>query len=993
MSLEDVRHASPPREMSGSQTALAVVVQAAEVPEVVKKRMFKGPLGSYALHHDRIAFNFEAERERLDQDIAQVFALRTRYEWLKRLVDHVHEKKTEKSPEIEAEWCAVRELKTKLQESHNRSRMDAIAADAATVLPVWQTPVRVPENLKTRCDRVQALEDVQSLISDAAVKRLAEFKSLEDKQKIVQEQRNAIRLLERAIQEKLRQLPTATYERNDFSCLKEPCCVDKVRYPNSDDFVETVAKYYRSAESIWKEVKGTLDEVRGKMAEWAEKVQKNANFRFSNELQEYKVNLGQSELVLAETLEVCRKQCAVAIKGKADYLASLGLGAPEVKKWVERAQEEVDKRLDLLLFELKDLRGENNVLDQFQQRLDGYVAESKVAKKASATPPPAAVETSKGRSVKVFSLFSTGRSSPAVYACPPAIQWLKVQPVKEQHCLTVLLPDQDRIRQMMPPQEHCRDLSKIPEVKWTLVDRWKNCLEVVLPRVIHLLNDLVEFNRSLSRLQQRSALLELLFKGKNSRMEAAFGQQPWIAGLIAELQQKASSLSQRREEIRQKQTEVMPILHTLISEMERVLQVGKQLTTSAEIVDEKARKLQESMAEAMHELTLIEGLAVTEWSAGEGVNKIQTLLEQYPANRFEKILSPQPLDSQAGVETQALNVSNAFSEIMAAKDGPERAAKLDALEAEGARKERLKLDGLARKFREESERLDGLMEHVLTIYANWAHLDDMAKGIKNSRPIPPTVLISPLIELVRGWNTWKSDVVEYAPFITDVLKNLRLRVLWLEEKLTPEKRRWREDQESFLMRTAEGNLERNRQLEQEIGKYTLAIAALETFWKAGEEKYRSFVASLNEVHERKEGRKGTLISETPYQIEVKAPSAPAPAAAPAEKVDLKDNWTNFDDQSVIDIQFSLPFAFGGPSQAVPPVPAAVEVGAAVPAPVKAHAEAPSEDLMSLSALQALEQMAKEASQTGTAAQVALPSLQPTSSPDVVPLNLKDKDNP
>ena len=61
-SVDDVGHASPPREMSGSQTTLSVVVQAAEVPEVVKKRIFKGPLGSYVLHHDRIAFNYQNAR-------------------------------------------------------------------------------------------------------------------------------------------------------------------------------------------------------------------------------------------------------------------------------------------------------------------------------------------------------------------------------------------------------------------------------------------------------------------------------------------------------------------------------------------------------------------------------------------------------------------------------------------------------------------------------------------------------------------------------------------------------------------------------------------------------------------------------------------------------------------------------------------------------------------------------------------------------------------
>src|SRR5262249_30862469 len=101
----------------------------------------------YALHFDRIKADFEAERQRLQKEIAAVFSLSARYQWLHQLVTYLHREKKERLAEIDAEWKTLRDLKSKLQELRNNSNKDSIARAARTVLHIWQTPVKVPAGL------------------------------------------------------------------------------------------------------------------------------------------------------------------------------------------------------------------------------------------------------------------------------------------------------------------------------------------------------------------------------------------------------------------------------------------------------------------------------------------------------------------------------------------------------------------------------------------------------------------------------------------------------------------------------------------------------------------------------------------------------------------------------------------------------------------------------------------------------------------------------
>lgn len=908
----DVRHASPP-PVNVPQQALSVEAQAPAVHEAIRRRElqgreFKGPLGSYVLHHDRIALNFAAEKERLKRDIPQALALRARYEGLKRLVDYVHQENKAKTPEIEVEWMAVRAAKTKLQDSKNKSLMHVVAADARNVLPVWQTSVDDPMWIRTSYHRVQELFYVQSLISKAAANRLAEYQSLHDQQKFLKEQREAIRKLERSIHEKLEQLPASTYELKEFTCLRIPCCMDLQRYPKADALFETVAKYYRSAETNLKDTLETLEQMFKQM-------QENPG-QFVSE--GYKAGLTQYRGVLDAQLQNCRAQSDSILSGKADYLVSLGLASPEIKRWVERAQVELEDRIHLLLFRLQDL----SMLDQFEQRLAGYLTTQPAAAPVSAKPVVKLVSTSHA---------AKHSNSPAPHEKPPEIDWLKMQAVPPYNDLTTLLPNQDLIKLVIPPS---RELSGVPADKWTLVDHWKNGLVVILPQITGLLHSLKEINRSIIRLQLQVVLLAQVYKGmhpKKGPSREFTRQLPWILSLLADMREAANRLSKRREEIRADYQQNMQPLHTLISKMENAVNEGKSITTTTESVDEEARELQGLMEPAVHLLSLVEGVAVAEWSYGESLKQVMSALEEYPASNKKAAVQPRVCEVPAKPV-----ISDAISKLMAIADVRERMIALEALETEGAEKERKKLDKLAQLFLEESERLDSLVDQLLTIGVNWAHLDNLAAGIKNSR-LPQSGLNAPLNDLVRGWDAMKSDIAAYGSFIPEVLKKLKSRVLWLEEKLAPHKKHWREIQQGFLMRTPEGNQERNVQLEQEIGKNLLAIAALETFWKAGEEKCLSFAASLNELHEKGVGAKSTLVSETHYQTSVKLEVAPAQVAAPVreekEKVASHREWvllSGDDDGKVMDLSgFG---ALGGPSQppAAAPAPSLERTAAAEP---------------------------------------------------------------
>lgn len=868
MSLADVGHVSSPPAAESPQPALPVAAQLPEIPEAIRKREFK-PLGSYVLHHNRIALNFEAEKTRLKKDIPQAYALLARLEWLKAVVDFALKEQKPKTPEIEAEWIAIRAAKLKLQDSKSKSIMHVIAADAKHVLPIWQASIEEPVWIRSSYDRVQQLFSVQSLINASGATRLAEFQALRAQEQILQEQRKEIRKLEKEIQAKLVQLPIATHQPKEFTCLKMPCRIEQERYPQGNTSFETVAKYYRSAETTWKETLETLDKLRAHMQEKPEHLLLEA-------LHGYQTSLGQYELVLKGELKNCRQQYELFLSKKADYLATLGKATPEVKQWLESAQAELEERITLLLFELKSRK---DILQQFAKRLKDHAAAH-----PDAAPNPVSVKPSRSAVKKVIGFdLSKHRDSPAPQEKPAEIEWLRMKKVAVYNCVATLMPDQDRVKMVMPPEEDRRDLTQIDTAKWTLVDRWCHSLHVILPQVTQLLQDLMDINRSVFRLQQQNALLAQIFKGSNLKKEPSVEfvrQRPWLLSLLAEMREAANKLSQRRDTIRANyQKNVLP-LHGFISEMENNIAVGKEVTTSKEMIDQQAQKLQGLMAAALNLLRLAEGVAVSEWSLGDILNKVMSGLEEYPVSDKRVIAKP---DIEQALETKPA-IDLAFSKILALEDEQKRMVALKALEAEGAAKERNKLDWLQSTFFDESERLDSLVNHLLAIGANWAHLNNMADGIKNSR-VTAEALSSPLEDLMKGWDAMKNVIAEYRPFIPEVLKKLRTKILWLEEKLTPQKKRWREDQEGFLMRTAEGNQERIQQLEQEIGKYQLAIASVEAFWKAGEEKCRLFAATLNELNAKNLGVKTTLVNENPYQAEVKAEAAPAPAAAPASMED------------------------------------------------------------------------------------------------------------
>lgn len=353
----DVSHASSP-SLEAPQPPKEQAVETARTWQV------KGPLSCYALHFDRMEADFKKEQDRLKMDLARAFSLKARYAWLNCLLGHLKE---ERLPEIDAEWQAVRNMKTLLQISQSTSRMREVESDASILLPVWQSPVRVPEPLKTQYNRVLRVMEIQDLLNKDAAPRLGEFQKIKHDQKILEAKLLEIEQLERAIGDKIATLRRSPYALNEISSLKAECSIDKLSYPHADASFQYIKEKFLGAEKVWSETNSVIQQIRGKLPEWAVVIMANAQETAASRELYVQANF-QRAYAQQQDLQ-CGRFVEKEFQEKSDFLTRFGLMHPEVKIWIDLAQEELEKRLKLAHYCLEILKP---MLADFEYEILGF---------------------------------------------------------------------------------------------------------------------------------------------------------------------------------------------------------------------------------------------------------------------------------------------------------------------------------------------------------------------------------------------------------------------------------------------------------------------------------------------------------------------------------------------------------------------------------------------------------------------------------------------
>ncbi|MCE5318751.1 MAG: hypothetical protein LLG04_15490 [Parachlamydia sp.] len=877
----------------------------------------KGPLGSYALHADRMDGDFKKEQERLKGDLAKVFALMARYKWLEAMIDNLRE---ERLPEIDAEWNAVRALKMELLASQNSSKKYSIESDARTLLPAWQSPLKIPESLKTY-KRVIRVQLAQKHISEDASKRLVAFQKIEQDQKILETKLFEIEKLEKAIGVKFAALIPSTYALDEILSLKTECSIDKLRYPHAESSLKFIKDKFLGAEKVWKETRAITKTIREKLGEWAKVMVANAD---ASPIRELEVQANFQRAHVQQQKLQCSRFSEPEFLDKVNYLARFGVVNPELNEWIAQAKEELVKRLKMAHVDLESLK---QVLADFEKEFKEFHAQ-KGRLSLAPTPVPLLVETppsSPGLLSRMKAIVSGKANKPAagLYAAPDPVDWSKMVEIPARVYTSALLKS-DRNESIRPPANRRRDLSQVPKESWNLTDRWDNFLMNLWPEAINFLN------QSLSNLNVGIAKLELQFLHLQHAFRAGhLSYRSWLEALYWQLCDTAQTHSERRVGFQRDYDRIQTELKTVLYLLDEAIKMRPNASPSNGPLDVEVINLQRTMDDAVLDLKLLSAMLQIEWEFGQKAHiiqqKLQSLQSSYgPAGKkADAKASPEQFERQVGesIKRKKEQDRTTFEKVLKAETVSKRKALLAAMGAEGYLEEKVKLQGHDLNNKQQAEQIDRMLDQLLKIFANWQHFKNMAEAVAFAKPHLTEATIKLMImQLMVAFNHEKMDVENYLTLIPELRKQMEAKVLWLEEKLSPDRVEWRELQERYLMRTQEGNRQRNQQIILEIAKYQLGMKAIEDFWSLGEQSCKEAVACINRLLTKNEGEGIEMISENPYlRKDQPAPRVLQPAAKPSAQhgnlvlLDNLDNAHNNDQvQSDEILVFSGVNVFGAP---------------------------------------------------------------------------------
>lgn len=911
----DVRHASPPRRDSRDPAADPALQTPVEKP---KTWQIKGPLSSYALNVDRIEMDFLKERERLRTDLGKAFALKARYVWLLRLIDSLSE---ERLPEIDAEWNAVRALKTQLQASQNTSNLCSIESDARNLLPVWQSPLKVPEALKTKFNRVQRVMEVQKLLNAASARLLDEFQQIEQDKNILNAKLSEIEALERTISGKITALMASPYTLNDIVSLKTECSFDKLRYPLADAPLQYIKDKFLDAEKIWREAKAKTGLVREKLQEWASIKISEANASLAPVTREVEVMASFERARVQQKDLQCSQFSEKEFQEKVAFLARFGVVPPEINLWINQAQEELEKRLALAQQDLETLK---TILADFEKELLGYREKGKPS--PALVPEPVLIESlpKPGLLDRLASLVP-GKAKPkaGLQVAPTAIDWSKIVPVQPRLCTSAVLPI-DRNERIRPPEGMRRNLADVPEESWTQTDRWDRCLVGIWPRAINLLN------QSLSQLNSAIARLEMQFFDLQQAYRSE-GHRRWLEADYWKLRDESRNHTMLRSTFERVYDQYQTELRAVVVMLEDALAKRPAASASEGPLDVQLINMQQKMEEAFQDLKLLGELLKVEWQYGQRAQNIKENLESLevlysPGGRKNAPSLPSgELHASAGRSPDKRRIARTtFNKICETKSLAERRVLLAAMASENYVEEKKKLMGHEAAISQHAEQLDRLLQQLVMIYANWQHLRNVVEGIACAKPyLSESTIKVYVMQLLVAFNNVKKDVVSYIPLLPELTKRLEEKALWLEEKLPQDRVEWRALQEKYLLRTPEGNRERNEQIALEIAKYRLGVKAINLYWTLGQQSCQKAMDGINNLLTKGDDPV-KMISESPYKMKVESPASPilrpasAPATTSAKPPAPHREWILLEeDEEHKLLSFSEQGVFGKPAAAAP----------------------------------------------------------------------------
>lgn len=425
-------------------------------------------------------------------------------------------------------------------------------------------------------------------------------------------------------------------------------------------------------------------------------------------------------------------------------------------------------------------------------------------------------------------------------------------------------------------------------------------------------------NSSIARLDIQVFRLQRAFKG------CSVEQRTWLETLYWKLRDASRNLSMQRLTYQKEYDQFQAELKSVILLFESALSSHPPVSHAGGPLDSKVSLLQQKMEEAVQDFRALSALLQIEWEYSQKTQSIQQDLLTWEPKYFPqgRKVASEPLGKQEEAKSPEKSSRTTFKKVLAAQTVAQRKALLAAMALEGYSEEKKKLQQHDFNLKHQNEQIDQLLYQLGTSYANWQHLRSVANVLAKQN-LPNSAVKSHVLQLMVAFNNIKKDVVSYGPLIPEFVKKLEEKVVWLQEKLSQDKVEWRVFQERYLLRTPEGNRERNFQIASEIAKYQLDIKAINLYWSLGEQNCKLAMASINGLLTHND-EPVEMISENPYLFKT-SPSVPRPPPAPSP-VEAKPSAPHRDwfvvnggekDLAVEVLSFSAPFAFEKPASQPP----------------------------------------------------------------------------